>query len=255
MAATAPGSRPIPIAADTGVQLVTRKGGPATTAIGAQQGTPGAKNGYQVGFSVASLGDPADKSGKDDNFRGETVFGDQLYVSKGSGGNGVNTVYQVSPGSDPVAPGDASITILPGFPTGLAADISATAASTEFYPFGLWFADKTTLYVADEGVQSPWAPIRTPACRNGSSTAPGGSWRTRCRTACGWIRATTCPAIRPRWHRPPRDCATWPAAWTATRVTVFATTATFSANTDPGADPNQVVRIVDQLDATTLPGR
>ena len=36
-------------------------------------------------------------------------------------------------------------------------------------------------------------------------------------------------------------------------VTVFATTATFSANTDPGADPNQVVRIVDQLDATTLP--
>ena len=37
------------------------------------------------------------------------------------------------------------------------------------------------------------------------------------------------------------------------QVTIFATTATFSANTDPGADPNRVVRIVDRLDATALP--
>ena len=34
---------------------------------------------------------------------------------------------------------------------------------------------------------------------------------------------------------------------------IFATTATFSNLADPGADPNQVVEIVDQVSATTLP--
>ena len=38
-----------------------------------------------------------DKPGKDTNFRGLTIFDDTLYVTKGSGGNGVNTVYQVGP--------------------------------------------------------------------------------------------------------------------------------------------------------------
>ena len=36
-----------------------------------------------------------DKPGKDTNFRGITIFNNTLYVAKGSGGNGVNTVYQV----------------------------------------------------------------------------------------------------------------------------------------------------------------
>ena len=246
------GIEPITIAADTGVQLVTRKGGPATTAVGAQQGTPGTKNGYQVGFSVASLGDPADKSGKDDNFRGETVFGDQLYVSKGSGGNGINTVYQVSPGANLQAPGDASITVLPGFPTGLAADISATAASTELYPFGLWFANKTTLYVADEGVQSLDAD-------------PNAGLQKWIFNGTRWVLAYTLQnglQLDQAYGVPGYPAALAPAT-TGLRnlagsvdgdtVTVFATTATFSANTDPGADPNQVVRIVDQLDATSLP--
>ena len=35
-----------------------------------------------------------DKPGKDTNFRGLTIFNNTLYVSKGSGGNGINTVYQ-----------------------------------------------------------------------------------------------------------------------------------------------------------------
>ena len=46
-------------------------------------------------FSVTLLGDTADKIGKDDNFRGMTVFNNVLYYTKGSGGNGVNTVYFV----------------------------------------------------------------------------------------------------------------------------------------------------------------
>ena len=79
-------------------------GNPETTVVGQQQGTPGAKNGFQYGFSVAqtnpATGMPygaADKSGKDNNFRGETIFDNTLYVTKGSGGNGIDTVYQVGP--------------------------------------------------------------------------------------------------------------------------------------------------------------
>ena len=46
-------------------------------------------------FNVTELGDAVDKIGKDDNFRGMTIFDDILYYTKGSGGNGVNTVYFV----------------------------------------------------------------------------------------------------------------------------------------------------------------
>src|SRR5579863_9067006 len=44
-------------------------------------------------FNITELGYKADKIGKDDNFRGLTIFNNVLYYSKGSGGNGVNTVY------------------------------------------------------------------------------------------------------------------------------------------------------------------
>ena len=46
-------------------------------------------------FNVTELGDKADKVGKDDNFRGLTLFNNVLYYTKGSGSNGVNTVYFV----------------------------------------------------------------------------------------------------------------------------------------------------------------
>ena len=44
-------------------------------------------------FNITQLGDTADKVGKDTNFRGLTVFNNVVYFTKGSGGNGVNTVY------------------------------------------------------------------------------------------------------------------------------------------------------------------
>src|SRR4029077_20400439 len=44
-------------------------------------------------FSVTELGDKADKVGKDTNFRGLTVFNNVIYVTKGSGSNGIYTVY------------------------------------------------------------------------------------------------------------------------------------------------------------------
>ncbi len=126
-------------------------------------------------FSIAQLGQKADKVGKDDNFRGMTVFNNVLYYTKGSGGNGVNTVYFVDTTgkacpagtglpalgatlpTEPLAYDPAKLAasglpsnmcILSGFPTALAKSAQPLAA-----PFGLWFADANTLYVADEGDQ------------------------------------------------------------------------------------------------------
>jgi hypothetical protein len=124
-------------------------------------------------FSVTQLGDKADKIGKDDNFRGMTIFNNVLYYTKGSGSNGVNTVYFVdttgtacpkgigipAPGAQlPTAPLSydpatlqttglpSNMCILAGFPS-----TPAKTATTVSYPFSLWFANANTLYVADEG--------------------------------------------------------------------------------------------------------
>ena len=44
-------------------------------------------------FNITQLGDSADKIGKDTNFRGLTIFNNVVYTTKGSGSNGINTVY------------------------------------------------------------------------------------------------------------------------------------------------------------------
>jgi hypothetical protein len=124
-------------------------------------------------FSVTALGDKADKIGKDDNFRGIAVFNNVVYYTKGSGGNGVNTVYFVDttgtacpngvgvPVAGAALPTSAlayntstlqtsglptNMCVLAGFPT-----TPAKTAKTLSYPFALWFANANTLYVADEG--------------------------------------------------------------------------------------------------------
>ena len=76
--------------------------------------------------------------------------------------------------------------ILKGFPTALK---TKTA-----FPFGIWFANRNTLYVADEGngtntystatgMYTAAAARRTPGCKSGCSTARHGSSPTRCRPA------------------------------------------------------------------------
>ncbi len=115
----------------------------------------------QVGYTTP------DKAGKDNNFRGLTIFDNTLYVTKGSGGNGINTVYQV--GNAGVLPTGTTaelesmpITILPGFPTSLAAGTNQSGDTTPIaYPFGIWFADAKTLYVCDEG-DGTFVPPATP---------------------------------------------------------------------------------------------
>ncbi len=142
---------------------------------GAQLITPGAAAGTPTpvgSFNVTQLGDKPDKIGKDDNFRGLTIYNNVLYYTKGSGGNGVNTVYFVDttgkacpngvglPAAGAQLPTTglsydlatlqtnglpSNMCILKGFNTVLA------KTSTNSFPFGLYFANPDTLYVADEG--------------------------------------------------------------------------------------------------------
>jgi hypothetical protein len=72
----------------TGAQILT----PAVKSLVAQW--PGAPTPV-ASFNITQLGDAADKIGKDTNFRGLTIFDNVLYYTKGSGSNGVNTVYFV----------------------------------------------------------------------------------------------------------------------------------------------------------------
>jgi hypothetical protein len=130
-------------------------------------------------FSISELGVKADKVGKDTNFRGLTIFNNVVYTTKGSGSNGINTVYFIdTTGFDPTGKPLAcpsgvglpragaqlpsapivydatqlqangvvpyNMCVLKGFPTTLAKTSTA-------FPFGVWFADAKTLYVSDEG--------------------------------------------------------------------------------------------------------
>ncbi|HEY1865399.1 MAG TPA: hypothetical protein VGG77_17305, partial [Roseiarcus sp.] len=76
-----------------------------------------------------------DKAGKTNNYRGLTYYDGNLYFTKGSGSNGIDTVYTVSNpgGALPTAAtaDNASISILPGFPTD-----SAKQTGGNFTPFG-----------------------------------------------------------------------------------------------------------------------
>ena len=172
-------------------------------------------------FNITQLGLKPDKIGKDTNFRGLAVFNNVIYTTKGSGGNGINTVYFIDttgfdangkplacpngvglPGANAALPTtpifyDATklqtlgvvpynMCVLKGFPT--------QAKSTTSFPFGVWFADAKTLYVADEGngtntfdprrANIRWPPRRPGRdCRSGCSTlgSARGSSPTRCR--------------------------------------------------------------------------
>jgi phosphodiesterase/alkaline phosphatase D-like protein len=243
---------------NTGVQLLTPGGGPNTAVVGQVNGNFGDSTGYQRGFAVQQLGDLADKTGKDDNFRGETIFNNTLYVTKGSGGNGVNTVYQVgSPGQLPTAAdaGTTPITPLPGFPTNL-------ASNTQFFPFGIWFANANTLYVADEGDGVAADAATDPNAGLEKWSLVNGNWQFDYTLQNGLnlgVKYTVANGpngeVYPTALNPATDGLrnlTGQVNADGT-VTLYAITSTVSASGDQGADPNKLVAITDNLSATTLP--
>ena len=210
-----------------------------------------------------------DKPGKDNNFRGLTIFDNTMYVTKGSGGNGINTVYQV--GNSGVLPTGSEttlktvpITILPGFPTTLATGTDGTPpqAVPVAFPFGIWFANADTLYVCDEGDGSMVAPGPNGNVADASTLATAGVQKWH-------FDGTT-------WHMlyvlqnglnigVPYTVSTYPTPATDGcrnltgkvhrdgTVTIYAVTSTISASGDQGADPNKLVKVTDKLAATSLP--
>ena len=241
---------PTNVVASTGVEMATpgQAANTAPTEIG--------------NFSIAQVTNPttgtpyaADKLGKDNNFRGLTIFNNTIYVTKGSGSNGIDTVYQVgNAGALPTAANAAAapITVLPGFPTASA----KTAGATNDYPFGIWFANANTLYVADEG-------DGVIADAAGSTTAglqkwilSGGTWKMAYVLQNGLNLGQ------------PYSIANYPSAINPATgglrnitgivnsngtVTIYGVTSTVSLNGDQGADPNKLVSITDTVAATTAP--
>lgn len=262
------------LSSPTSAQIATAN----STVIGAPTGSSTSSTGYQNGFNTTSVGNAADKTGKDDNFRGETVFNGTLYVTKGSGSNGVDSVYQVgatgSLNSLATNSTTTAISILPGFPTN-----SAKTTTPTNYPFGIWFANATTLYVADEG-------------KGGTITANGdggvaGTGAAASNTQAGlekWVLNTTTGVWSEAYvlqtglnlgasysvsgtsigsNDQNGAAGTYTAATDGLReltgqvnsdgsVTLYATTSTISNAGDQGADPNKLVAITDYVDATTV---
>jgi hypothetical protein len=280
------GANPQPdgIILGAGAQILS----PASAAEAAQvPGTPTPV----ASFSVTELGAKADKLGKDDNFRGLTIFNDVLYFTKGSGSNGVNTVYFLdttgsacpkgvglpAPGAKlPTAPLaftaanlqtaglSNNMCVLAGFPQ----TPNKTATVTAF-PFGIWFADARTLYVADEGDGfTGGADLYTHAAAQ--TTAGLQKWVFNSATGA-WALAYTLSkglglgqAYEVRGYPSGSNPGTglpWAPATDGLRnitgqvgrdgvATIWAITSTISGNGDVGADPNRLVAIRDAVGNT-----
>ena len=242
-------------------------------------------------FSLTELGLKPDKIGKDDNFRGTTIFNNVLYYTKGSGSNGVNTVYFVDttgkacpkgiglPSADAQLPTSginydpaslqanglpSNMCILAGFPS-----TPAKTANPLAYPFAIWFANATTLYVTDEGdgytggadLYTHAAAQTTAGLQKWVFDAPTSTWKLAYTLTKGlqlgvpynvkgyptgnnsvtnlpWAPATA--GLRNLEGRVNRDGT----------VTLWAVTSTVSGNGDVGADPNRLVAIDDRLKST-----
>jgi hypothetical protein len=261
------GTLPVFIVNNTAVQIA-QPNIPDTTVVGVQQGTSGAAKGFQYGYSVTQYGTPPyspDKSGKDDNFRGERIFHNTLYVTKGSGGNGIDTVFQVgASGTLPtlLTASTTQVAILPGFPIGLATNISADPSSpnfatTDLHPFGIWFANAATLYVADEGDGvNTTANALNPNAGLQKWTLSAGTWHLDYTLQNGLD-------LGAQYKIAGLDPSLYPATDGLRNltgkvnrngtVTIFAITSTISNSGDQGADPNRMVAITDRLAATSLP--
>ncbi len=247
-------------------------------------------------FNVTQLGDKADKIGKDTNFRGMTISGNVVYYTKGSGSNGVNTVYfldtthKACPTGVGVPAANAKLPdwplaynpediqteglkpynmcILKGFPTVLAKKATS-------FPFGIWFANADTLYVADEGNGENTYSTSTNEYTEAAADTSAGLQKWVFDSAAGeWKLAYTLqgglslgkPYSVPGY--PTGDNAATGLPWAPATgglrnidgrvnpdgtATIWAITSTVSGDGDQGADPNKLVSITDPLGASTLP--
>lgn len=245
------------LSANTGVQYLVQGNAGATTVVGEYTNTSmGNTKGDQYGFNITAVGGAADNTGKDDNFRGMTLYGNTLYVTKGSGSNGIDTVYQVgTAGTLPTASTAAStlITILSGFP--------GLSQPSTYHPFGLFFANANTLYVADEGGQVTTDEVggSTFATNNGGLqkwTFNGSMWTLQytltagLNLGVGYTVSGTVTDSTGSVTQYPDGLRHLAGVVNGNDVTIYATTSTVGGLGDQGASPNQLVVITDSLTAT-----
>jgi hypothetical protein len=263
----------------------------------------------------------ADKSAKDNNFRGLTVSDGVVYMTKGSGGNGIDTVYFLDTGGSACPAGvglpssgsslpsasswvsptfstndtalgltaknpgltPTNVCVLSGFPT----DLAKNATDSSLYPFGIWFANPDTLYVADEGAgDATYDPATNSYTAAAASTTAGlqkwvfdgTQWNLAYTIQTGLdLGAPYHVANGPKGQVYPTgensyvnssgqtvDLGIWAPANDGLRnltgrvnpngtVTIWATTSSVSGGGDQGADPNSLVTVTDGLGATTQP--
>ncbi len=220
----------------------------------------------QVGYTTA------DKPGKDNNFRGLTIFNNTMYVTKGSGSNGINTVYQVgNPGQLPTGTtadlAALPITILPGFPTSLASGVDQNGNPAPVaFPFGIWFANASTLYVCDEGDGTLVIPAVNGNVADAATLATAGVQKWNLASGGTWHMDYVLQNglnIGVPYSVPNYPASLNPATDGCRNITgrlnrdgtvdIYAVTSTVSLSGDQGADPNKLVKVTDVLKATTLP--
>jgi hypothetical protein len=226
------------IASLTGTQIVIPGGVPATNTT--QDGS----------YNITQNGYLPDKSAKDSNFRGETIFDNTLYVTKGSGSNGIDTVYSVA--------ADGTTEILPGMPTFLAKTPPTTGqfATYGFEPFGIWFANADTLYVADEGDGVIADAGLDPNAGLEKWSFDGSQWNYDYTLQSGLGLGSNyqvCDAAGDCYYQTATDGLrniTGRVNADGT-VTIYGVTSTVSGSGDQGADPDKLVAIVDDLGFTT----
>jgi len=138
--------------------------------------------------------------------------------------------------------------VLKGFPTAL--------KFTTSFPFGIWFANANTIYVADEG--------------NGDNTFSNGLYTTAAARTTAYVLQSGLQLGVPYTvdNYPTGDNPATGLPWSPGTdglrnitgmvngdgtATIYAITSTVSGNGDQGADPNKLVAITDQISATSLP--
>jgi hypothetical protein len=259
--------------------------GPGLT-IGARLGMPGSTNSIQLGTYFAT--DRPDESAKnhikDNNWRGIGIFPDangnqNLYVSKGSGGNGDDGIFQVLNGNFPnitlaqvvtgtgagVPAGGTDNTIVQLI--GNQATNPNTNASSLLTPFGFFFANPTTLYVADEGNSTITLKNANGQSETDLVTDP----------LAGLQKWVLVPGSSPFWQlayviqdglqiNKPQNLRGYPVPTFTTglrnltghvngdgTVTIYAITAQYSTISIGEPDPTKLVAVTDVIDATKLP--
>jgi hypothetical protein len=231
-----------------------------------------------------------DKYGKDTNFRGLTISGGVVYLTKGSGSNGTNSVYFIDTTGTACSATDGVGLPIPGAPLPTLTtppyrmcvlkgfnNLSAKGSSApNIFPFGIWFANPTTLYVADEGDGNLTTAANPTPYDDAANQAKAGlqKWTLNTtdpnnefwqydytvQTGLNLGQPYTVPGYPTGTN--PGTGEPWGVATDGLRnisgqvnsangtATIYAATSTVSGSGDQGADPNEVVKITDPINAT-----